>query len=397
MDQEQEYMEADIEDNKLFNYSPVPALFVTVTGIVSRINVAFRELFSDESAGCCGQHYSKLEDRLRKLGADHMLSVDSFLRRSNGEKKVEKGYHCQTSELAATIHVIAVDSNRFERLALRVGELIIVDTESGLCVGSLVTFEIIHAANPLAVRQSINNSLSHELLWEVYASSYDHVLPELNFYRDALDRHCTVLADDRIRRIVDIGAGTGLQSRRLLSMGKHVTAVETSQPMLRRLRSKISKEFRAHCEVLNDSAEYLPQLANESFDGASILLAFFDMSNPWRALHEVQRLVASGGVIVLTEPRATFDVAHLMSAAQEHLLASGKMEHLQSEWRRIQTVAPLIRKQISKSQVCHQSESVDVSWSAENVHEYLKCEGYSDLRMSDSHLGNCATISGIKP
>ena len=49
----------------------------------------------------------------------------------------------------------------------------------------------------------------HEIMWEVYAISYDRVLPELFFYQEVLNRHFKEMSNNGIKEVLDVGAGTG--------------------------------------------------------------------------------------------------------------------------------------------------------------------------------------------
>lgn len=392
-----DYFENGISDNRLFDYAHCPSFFVDSNGIVRRMNVAFRELFYEGCVGCCGNHYSRLVERLASYELHKLLPANGVVLKYASSSIPNRGVHCSTSDLSVATNNVEFSSPRFGRIKLRITELPFIDPDSGQYIGSMISLEVLQVSEVNAFRNAINNALSHELLWEVYASSYDRVLPELFFYQEAIDRHCSILADSRIKSVIDVGAGTGLQMQKLLQSGKLVTAVEVGYAMLRRLKSKVCAEFRNRCVIIEDSAERLPYLKSKSFDAATVLLAFFDMRNPWKALREVQRLVVPGGTIVITEPRACFNVEQLMSAGKDSLIADGRFGRLESDWSRIETIAPLIADRITQAQECNLSEFSDMPWSAENAHEVLKSEGYRDLAICDSHIGNCATISGTKP
>jgi len=387
----------DTLDTMLFEFSRVPALLADSRGIVRRFNIAFRVLFEPVCSGCVGRHHSFLSSRLERHSMTPFFPLGSMTHRLGNETSAEDGTPCETPDLQVSRHWGSFQSPRFGSMSICVSELPCIHSDSGKWIGSLVSAEIVAVDAKRSYEDILDKTLSHGLLWEVYASSYDRILPELFFYQEALERHCAALADERIRTVIDVGAGTGLQMERLLRMGKTVTSVELSHAMLRRLRGRAVHAAYGSCVVLDDTAEDLPQLVSQSFDAATILLAFFDMRDPWRALREAQRLIAPGGTLVLTDPRASFQVEPLMRAAKEALLSSGKFSQLESDWNRIETVAPLIRDRVADVQTSVSAGDTDTPWNVENAYEYLKHEGYRDLTIVDSHLGNCATVIGKKP
>lgn len=90
-------------------------------------------------------------------------------------------------------------------------------------------------------------------------------------------------------QVVDLGAGTGLMTRRLLSLGHEVTAVEPDEGMLAQLRTTVPAEV----PTLLASAERLP-LPDASQDAVVVGQAFhwFD---PEKALPEIARVLRPGG------------------------------------------------------------------------------------------------------
>jgi SAM-dependent methyltransferase len=91
-----------------------------------------------------------------------------------------------------------------------------------------------------------------------------------------------------LRRVVDVGAGTGKLTRQLAALGADVVAVEPDDAM-RAVFTRILPEI----EVLPGSAEALP-LEDGSVDVATAAQAFhwFDLE---RALPELHRVIRPGG------------------------------------------------------------------------------------------------------
>ncbi|NOT01176.1 MAG: methyltransferase domain-containing protein [Phycisphaerales bacterium] len=229
-----------------------------------------------------------------------------------------------------------------------------------------------------------------EKAWHDYARSYDRVLPELPFYREVVDRHVAYLTDGALPsrgRILDLGAGTGNVAIRLMQAGWNVTAVDASWSMLEHLRKKVPANGPPRMEILQRQAECLWDLDDEIFDGVNILLSLYDMQEPREALFGAMRLLRSGGRMIVTEPKSSFKLQPLLEAGERHLREKGKYDTLQADWERVMQanrdldpVSPRRSKRL---------------WS-EDVKRLLDHSGFEETRIEDSHLGNCASVSGRK-
>src|SRR5215469_14239679 len=151
-----------------------------------------------------------------------------------------------------------------------------------------------------------------EDVWEVYAQSYDSVLSILPFYREAVNRHVAALSIHGARNVIDVGAGTGNVAIPLAQRGIAVTAIDISAGMLKQLRSKAKVCPPGKLEVIEQDAQCLDRWPAGTFEGANVLLAFFAMEQPRRALKEVIRLVRAGGLVVITETRRNFQLQLLL-------------------------------------------------------------------------------------
>jgi ubiquinone/menaquinone biosynthesis C-methylase UbiE len=167
--------------------------------------------------------------------------------------------------------------------------------------------------------------------------------------------------------------------------------------MMTRLKSKVSSQSAGRLTVVLDTAERLPQLPDQCFDGVSALLSFFDMDEPRLALAEAIRLLRPGGILVITDPKACFDIRPLMAFAERHLREGGRFEELKDDWSRVASVAPSLESRIRSRSRGAQDPAVGEPWNAEWIFQSLRGLRFTDLTFQDSHLGNCATIVGRKP
>ena len=165
-----------------------------------------------------------------------------------------------------------------------------------------------------------------------YAISYDLVLGVQDDYREVINRHVDALSKEGVNRVIDIGAGTGNVTIPLLEAGRSITAIEIRRAMLNKMQYKLSAMDNPKIKILLQSAEDLTEFPDSIFDGVNILLALFDMDDPAAALNEAIRVLRSGGVIIITEPKKMFDLSSLLSQAKKFLEEKGLYNKLSSHW-----------------------------------------------------------------
>jgi ubiquinone/menaquinone biosynthesis C-methylase UbiE len=384
-----------------FFFTRTPALELDGAGIVVEINAALRELFGVPAAGCKGQHFLLVEQRLCSGIPGALFPPDGLamqrLRSSTTNMQPEEGFALNTEEIRTATRECLLETESFGPIRARASELPRLRGDTGLCTGSILSLEVLVMADLDAFRTRVDRRLGHELMWEVYAASYDRILPEMPFYREVVERHCEALSPDHIQSVLDLGAGTGNVAVRLARLGKRVIAVDIARAMLERLKRKIEPSLIDRLQIIEDTAEHLPQLRDESVDGVNVLLALFDMSDALLALKEAVRTLRPGGVLAVTEPRACFNVDQLMAFAEDHLRRQGLDERLASDWKRIQSVAPLIHEVVVHAESGSMPTSGKEVWHAEAIFNWLRENAFEELTFRESHHGNCATIIGKKP
>lgn len=381
-----------------FFYSRTPMLALDVAGVVIDLNATCRELFGVDIAGCQGRHYRDLLDRLGPRIEGQILPAGGYVRKHLGtpaaDANLQLGIPLGTADLRLSVSECEYVSERFGRVQLRVSEVPQVRSADGQGTGAFLSFAINEAGSVL--EEALNDRLRHELMWEVYAASYDAVLPELPFYQEVVNRHVQALESDPVRHVLDLGAGTGVSTVRLLDLGKTLTAVDNNRAMLRRLRSKLDETRARRLTIIEDTAESLPYASSEAFDAVSVLLAFFDMHDPWAALREAERVLKPGGTLIVTEPRSCFDVRALMTAAEHSLAERNLLNRLAADWARIQSVAPHISRRIQRIHKPDKPTANRGEWHAEAIAGILRTDGFQVTAFRESHHGNCATIMAVK-
>jgi ubiquinone/menaquinone biosynthesis C-methylase UbiE len=278
-----------------------------------------------------------------------------------------------------------LDSKEFGAIALKLTIFTLPDPCSVNLLDRTVYAEIAKIEHEDIYRRKLQAALQHQLIWETYAISYDLVLQELDFYCEVVNRHGRAMSARGINRVIDIGAGTGNVAIPLVRTGRSVTAVDISRAMLDRLRSKLGGSDNAKISILQQDAKDLSALADGSFDGVNIMLALFDMSDPFGALKEAIRVLRPGGSLIITEPKRTFNLPALLCSAETCLRNKGVYEKLLSHWTRVTKV----NKKIDPSKR-------PTPLFIEDIQYRLEKSDFNITQMEDSHYGNCATLLAIK-
>lgn len=132
--------------------------------------------------------------------------------------------------------------------------------------------------------------------YDRFASHYDRLIAPLE--RKVLShlRAQTLAALPENSRVLEVGAGTGLNFP-FYPKGAHGVASELSCEMLKRARDK---PHPVDLHLVQNSAEQLP-FSDASFDAAFATLVFCSVASPASAFAELLRVVRPGGMIALLE------------------------------------------------------------------------------------------------
>jgi ubiquinone/menaquinone biosynthesis C-methylase UbiE len=167
----------------------------------------------------------------------------------------------------------------------------------------------------------------------------------------------------------------------LAARGQSVTAVDMSAAMLDYLRLKRQGKHYSSITIIERDAHDLSMFADASFDGATILLAFYDMVQPRRALTEVIRVLRPGGFLVTTETKGNFRLQSLLDFVDQFLKEQSLYVELQDDWRRVWEANAVL-----------DPSKRDARLTVEEIEQRLRASGFAIDQMKDSHLGQCATI-----
>ncbi|MGA9922175.1 MAG: methyltransferase domain-containing protein [Isosphaeraceae bacterium] len=381
--------------SKGFFYSRTPMLLVDARGRVGDVNAALRVLMGKDLAGCEGQGHEFLSARLGSRLDGELFPADGVARTCATVAGSRKRPMYDEIRVAETL--CRYRSPEFGLADLSADEVPCIGTATGVLLGSVLNVAVLRLEGAAAYQAALRKRWTHEILWAIYASSYDAIILKLPFYQEVLDRHLAAMRRRDIARVVDIGAGTGTVTVALVKEGKSVTAVDVCRAMLEKFYSKLGGGSARNLTVIEDTAECLPQLADASFDGVTALNSFFDMEDPYAALGEAVRVLRPGGTIVITDPKACFDAERLKAFAERYLIERELYDSLRDDWLRVQSVTPALAETIASKRVPDRRSSPRPPWHAEATYETLSKLGFVNLSFEDAHMGNCATIRGMKP
>ncbi len=128
------------------------------------------------------------------------------------------------------------------------------------------------------------------------ATSYDAAIAPLERWFLARLRAKTLSQLPESGRILEVGAGTGLNFP-FYPQGARGVASELSCEML---KMACAKPRPPHIHLTQSRAEMLP-FPDASFDAALATLVFCSVESPLKAFRELRRVVRPGGVIALLE------------------------------------------------------------------------------------------------
>ncbi len=103
--------------------------------------------------------------------------------------------------------------------------------------------------------------------------------------------------------VADLGAGAGLLLPELLQRFSHVTAVDSSQTMLKVAADYVAQQLpqhRSRCEFRLGELEHLP-ISDRAVDAAVACMVLHHVSHPAAAIKEVYRIIKRGGRFIIAD------------------------------------------------------------------------------------------------
>jgi ubiquinone/menaquinone biosynthesis C-methylase UbiE len=363
-------------------YCPTPLLVSDEFGIIRDVNLAFEVIWATLVPNCRGRPIESVLNVLQNKRAINFSDASSLgicLSQQLTESETPANIDCRS--------LVTLSSTQWGNLDFVETVVARRDALTGTDNGLTYYWQILETASSSLAERRFFQRLLHELVWEMYGASYDRILAKMPYYRLVLRRHRKALAASTIQRIADVGAGTGNLVELLLQDGREVVAIDSSRAMCLKLQMK-SWAKNGRLVVLQQSAEYLANLENASFDGVSILLALFDMDAPKSGLQEAIRILRPGGRIVITEPKRTFNRQVVLDRCKIFLRRAGLYGKLKTDMDRVEkansSLDPTRPGQLPRCFI-------------EHIFATLVESGFENISLRESHYRQCATVTGTKP
>jgi ubiquinone/menaquinone biosynthesis C-methylase UbiE len=135
-------------------------------------------------------------------------------------------------------------------------------------------------------------------LWEhIFTAIYDPLLWIAE--RAGMSRRRDSLLACARGRVLELGAGTGLNLRHYSDAVEELVLTEPAAPMLSRLRERARRSGR-ECTAVAAAAERLP-FEDDSFDTVVSTLVLCTVDDPRRAIGEIARVLRPGGRLLFLE------------------------------------------------------------------------------------------------
>jgi len=135
------------------------------------------------------------------------------------------------------------------------------------------------------------------LYGRIFAAMYDRMMAGTE--KAGLNGRRHELLASATGRVIEIGAGTGLNLAHYPDAVTELVLTEPEEPMARRLEDKARASGRA-ATVVRAPAESLP-FPDDSFDTAVCTLVLCTVTDPEQTLAELQRVLKPGGTLLFLE------------------------------------------------------------------------------------------------
>jgi len=145
----------------------------------------------------------------------------------------------------------------------------------------------------------------HDTSWNDVAGWYDRLVGEKgsDYHQSVIiPGVLTLLAPQKGEKILDLGCGQGVLSRKLAESGALVTGVDASKNLIKISQSRAQRNPNLHYVVADAAA--LDNFSHESFDAAASILSLQNMENMEAVIKESSRVLKKNGrlVIVINHP-----------------------------------------------------------------------------------------------
>ncbi|MBI4717504.1 MAG: class I SAM-dependent methyltransferase [Planctomycetes bacterium] len=198
------------------------------------------------------------------------------------------------------------------------------------CVRWNVALNVNKVERSKEFEERLRRTLEDQVCWTAMAPVYDELLPKFGEYVRLADLHLS--AARGCQSVLELGAGTGYLTSKLLNGNRRVCAVDFNDAMLERLRDNCGN--RATLTVKKQDIRYLRGFMPGKFDAVLMMNVAFSVEDTQALFDRVATLLPKGGVLAFSVPREGSDLDTLFAALQRDLedkkLWEGRYEQFQN-------------------------------------------------------------------
>jgi SAM-dependent methyltransferase len=228
----------------------------------------------------------------------------------------------------------------------------------------------------------LEERLREDRLWGVYAVSYDALLRGFKAYEDLIQDVISGIPAGATR-VLELGAGTGNVTEKLLLRNYRVTTVENNPFMLEKIAEKRLGSSRK-LTVLVESLENTEFDGQSDFDAAIAMNVAYALDDPPGCFRKVAEALRRGGVFALSTTHSNTSLDALLEGIKEDLMSKGKLGSRREHYERLVSVNRSIERTIARR------------YSLEQYKEWLVDTGFDIVRSEPKYFDAVEMIHARK-
>ncbi|HYH65039.1 MAG TPA: methyltransferase domain-containing protein [Urbifossiella sp.] len=238
-----------------------------------------------------------------------------------------------------------VDTEKLEVQTRRFGLIVFHKIASRLRDGSgrwVVNLNASYVQRAEEFWKYIEAVMERDEMWSAYAESYDPIISSFQDNQDLVQ--FVVDQVDGAKRCLDVGAGTGSTTVRLLATNpeREVVAIDINKKMLEQLDRKLdaNPDYRRRTKLrlgdchavlsrtvkTTDGVAEESEFPDESFDACVMMNVLFALDDPVQCLSEIYRILKPDGVLSISTSHGSTNIDRLFRRINESLVVAGEWE-----------------------------------------------------------------------
>lgn len=231
-------------------------------------------------------------------------------------------------------------------------------------------------------QRDLEERLSEDRMWGLYAVSYDALLRGFKPYEDLIQDVISGIPSGTTR-VLELGAGTGNVTEKLLLRNYQVMAVENNPFMLEKMAEKRLGSNR-NLTVLTESVENTEFDGQQDFDAVVAVNVAYALDDPLGCFRKVAEALKKGGVFTMSTTHSNTNLDALLEGIRDDLRSKGKFESCREHYDRLVSVNRAIERTIARR------------YSMEQYKEWLVETGFEIVRSEPTYFDAVEMIHACK-